>query len=124
VSGALRFDLGSLMPGQTASISALLGIHTRYEVKYPPLDLVVRSVQRGTNNTLVIDFEERTRNPLVGYLLRKSTELNADSDAREWDPLPLPYFNDPPVVGWKRFQVPLQNDPKLFLFIQPQIIND
>lgn len=124
VSGALRFDLGSLTPSQTTSITSLLAIHTRYEVKYPPLDLVVRNVQRGTNNTLVIDFEERTRNPLVGYLLRRSTELTADSDAREWDPLPLPYFNDLPVVGWKRFQVPLQDDPKLFLFIQPQIIND
>jgi hypothetical protein len=123
VSGALRFDLGSLAVGSTSSITALLGIHTQYEVKYPSLDLVVHAV-RANGDTLTIDFEDRTRNPVVGYLLRKSAVFD-QTPATEWEPLPLPYFNDVPLIGWKRFQVPIKpEETQLFLFIQPQMIND
>jgi hypothetical protein len=122
VSGALRFDLGSLAPLATTSITALLGLHTVYEVKYPPLDLVVHQTKLA-NGIYTIDFQEKTQNPHVGYGLRKSTTLGQPLDT--WMPLALPYYINVPVVGWNRFEVPVSPmEPSAFFNIQPQIIND
>ncbi|HYG21668.1 MAG TPA: hypothetical protein VEH04_02715 [Verrucomicrobiae bacterium] len=123
VSGAMRFSLGSLAPNAKASITALFGIHTTYEVKYPPLNLEVRT-PKMSNGQLQIDFRDTTQNPLVGYLLRKSTELGA-LPHKQWEPLPLPYFINVPSPGWRRFQVPVSAmESKAFYWIEPQVIND
>lgn len=121
VSGALRFNLGSLQAGASTNISCLLGINTLSEVKYPPINLVVHSV-RASGDTLLIDFEELTRNPQVGYLLRRSPVLG-QQDPSEWEPVGIPYFSNLPLPGWNRFRAPIESEkPRMLFFIQPQII--
>jgi hypothetical protein len=121
VSGALRFDLGSLAPMATTSITALFGIHTTYEVKHPPINLVVKPPQRA-GDYMNIDFQETTGNPYIGFLLRQASEVNAQP-LSQWEPQPLPYYLDVPAIGWKRFQVPYSAaNTKLFFWIEPRII--
>lgn len=121
VSGALRFNLGSLAPMATASITALFGIHTTYTVKAPPLNLIVRPPQRA-GGFMNIDFQETTQNPYVGFLLRKASEIG-QQPISQWEPQSLPYYLNVPIPGWNRFQVPYSAaDTKLFFWIEPRII--
>lgn len=123
VSGALRFPLGSLAAGEKTSITALLAIQTSYEVMYPPIDVQVRNTSIS-DGKYVIDFEETTHNPVVGFLLRKTSALDGMSPS-SWEPQPLPYFNNFPKPGWKRFEVPLQTmEPSAFYFLDPMVINN
>lgn len=122
VSGAVSFNLGSLSPGQSVSLKALLAIKTTYTVEYPPLNLVNRGLKVSGNNFL-IDFQETTQNPVVGFALLKSTTLSTPT--KNWEQVPIPYFKDIPLLGWNRFQAPYNPaDKQLFFLIRPVIIND
>ncbi len=124
VAGAVSFDLGTLAPGASESIDVLLGIHSSRVVVHPPLDLVIHRTAVA-DGMLTIDFEERTRNPLVGFLLRRSVTLG-EPPPHQWDQVGVPYLIDVPVLNWRRFRMPVSpvEERKLFVVIQPTIINE
>jgi hypothetical protein len=122
VAGAMKFDLGTISAGATMSISAMLAIHTEYEVKHPPLDLVIHRTGISNGN-YVIDFEEKTQNPVVGYGLYKTTVLDG-IPYENWEPQPVPYYINVPQPGWKRFEVPVESDePSAYYYLRPQVFN-
>ena len=68
-----------------------------------------------------IDFEETTHNPLVGFILRKSTML--DMPVLQWDPVAAPYQIDFPMMNWNRFEIAAdpESESKAFFSIEPLI---
>jgi len=103
VSGAQRFDLGTLEAGGMLTIDALLSIQTTSEFAYPPPEVVIHDAQVKTNKFL-IDFQEMTANPLLGFLLLKSTNIATPRDM--WEQVPIPYYINVPQAGWNQFPAP------------------
>ncbi len=113
VSGAERFDLGTLAAGASVTHDVLFSVQTTGEVKFAGAKVVVRSVQKSGTN-LQIDFQETLGAP-VGFILHKSTSLALPFD--QWTPLPEPYTIFP--AGLRRFQVPvIAGEPKAFFRIE------
>ncbi len=121
VSGAQRFNLGTLAAGATTNIDMLLTVKTTDEVAFPPVHIVSHRLQLTTSNTFVIDFEETTSNPVIGFILFKSTNATL-SPLNAWEQVPIPYYINVPQTGWRRFIAPANPSlPQYFYAIQPVI---
>jgi len=102
VSGAERLSLNTLAAGGTTNLDFLLSLSTTSTVAYPPLNIIIRNVQVKTNKVL-IDFQETTSNPQVGFILRKSTNVN-QTPITSWEQVFIPYIINFPQAGWNRFE--------------------
>lgn len=121
VSGAHQLNLSTLAPGAMVTATVVLSLQTSFVEAYPPINLVIRRTQMSSND-LLIDFEETTMNPVVGYLLRCSTNIATPLD--QWMPVPVPYTIDFPQAGWNRFEVPIDSGtPHKFFIIQGLLNN-
>ena len=104
VSGAMCFNLGTLAPGAMTNIDFLIAVNSVYTEVYPPVNILIRNVRLSGGN-FIIDFEETTGNPLVGFRLRSTDQLDG-TKVKDWDILPYPYYIDFPVPGRNRYIVP------------------
>lgn len=117
VSGAQRFDLGTLDAGASVTHDVLFTVQTTGEVKFSGVKIVIHDVQK-TKGNLVIDFEETVGGP-IGFILHKSTDVSKPFE--EWDPLFIPYLILP-KPGWRQFQIRVNaNEPRAFFLIEPII---
>jgi hypothetical protein len=125
VGGALAFDLGSLEPGATVSLSMMLAINTSYdELDLPPINMKIHDV-RLADGKFTIDFEETTMNPLVGFSLLES-ETGAEP-LEQWSQVPVPNeINADGIPNLRRFERPVDTTmrPNLLFYIRPSIINE
>lgn len=121
VSGAMGFNFGTLGVGVVTNIDFLVAINSVYTEVYPPVNIVVHNA-RVSGNSFIIDFEETTDNPLVGYLLRSTEQLNGIK-VSDWDILPYGYQINVPVAGRNRFTVPYNPMiPQRFYAVDPVIL--
>ena len=122
VSGALRFDLGTLAAGATFTQDVLLSVKSTEVVVYPPPHIVIQNSQ-VKGDRFLIDFQDTTANPLLAFILRKSTNVTL-KPATAWEQVFIPYTNNVPQTGWKRFGAPFDPAvPRSFYLIQ-SIIQD
>ena len=121
VSGAQRFPLGTLAAGATVSIDMLLTVQTTDEVAYPPVNIISHNLQMTSSNVFIIDFEETTANPVVGFVLRKSTNVDL-TPLSSWEQVVIPRYINVPQAGWSRFYAPVDPTlPRCFYAIEPVI---
>lgn len=105
VSGAMCFQIGTLTPNSIASVDLLLSVHTTSTVVYPPVNLVIRRSQMTSSNVILIDFQEMSNHPELGFALFKST--NPVTPLAQWDYVPVGYQINAPMPGWNRFRAPI-----------------
>ena len=122
VSGAQRFELGSLSAGGSVTLDVLLSLQTSYVVAFPGVNVVIRGLHKTTTNTFIIDFQEMIGGP-VGFTLLRSTNVNL-TPVSAWEQVPIPYFINVPQPGWRRYVAPVDPAlPRCFYLIQPFIKN-
>ena len=105
VCGAMSFDLGSLVPGGTASFDFLLAVRSdRLELtNYPPVNVMIHDTYLD-NGSLNIVAEETTDNPFVSYSVRFSTDITLPKDS--WIGLPTFTTGNFPQPGLTTISVP------------------
>jgi hypothetical protein len=117
VSGAQRFDLGTLAVGASVEMDMLLSIQTSSEVLFPAprIEIVRLAVE---NNLLRIRFKASSEAPL-DFMLLKSDEL-APLFSLEWEWLFVEWTEDPADPEIKIFDVPFSPEsPVMFFAIYP-----
>ena len=121
VSGAQRFELGTLEAGASTTIDVLMSIQTSFQVRFSGVNVVVHKAQI-TGNKLIIDFQETIGGP-IGFILRRSSSLTPTPDT-PWEQVPLPYIINVPQPGWNRFEIPIDPTlPQFFFLVEPLIQN-
>lgn len=116
VSGAQRFDLGTLEPGAVASFDVLLTIQTSFVVKFPGVRIQVHKLELK-GDKLLIDFSETVGGP-VRFILRRSADLQ--KPRKEWEQVLIPYIVNFPKPGQNRFEAPVDSGaPRFFFMIEP-----
>jgi len=120
VSGAMSFNFGTLAPGAMTNIDFLIAVNSVFTEVYPPVNIVIHSAHLSGGN-FIIDFEETTGNPLVGFSLRSTDQLD-DMKVRDWNILPYPYFINVPIPGRNRYTIPFDPmAPRRFFVVDPVI---
>lgn len=116
VSGAQRYPLGSLAPGESVEIQFLLTIQTSFEVRFQRVVVELLRLELS-GNTYTIEFRETSGAP-VGFILHKSSVL-APFPSEAWEQVQVPLITFP-QQGIKRFEVEI--DPAVgqsFFALQP-----
>jgi hypothetical protein len=126
VAGASSINIGTLAPDETTSLDILLAVNTTHVVVEPAIKLVIHKAGLvGTD--FIIDFEEKTHNPRVGFILR-STDMLDGTPKTEWPQVAVSYLSNVPMLNsfWRRYQVGVDTAVKrnLLFLVQPTIIND
>ncbi|MGD7652536.1 MAG: hypothetical protein ACQCXQ_04925 [Verrucomicrobiales bacterium] len=120
VSGAVSFNLGSFADQEEKSLDVLLAVKSSHVDAYPPIKLKVHHAGM-INGLYTIQFEETTMNPLVGFVLRKSSLL--DMPVKDWEFLPVGYQLDVPMPNWRTFEfaVDTESEPSAFFSVVPRL---
>jgi hypothetical protein len=116
VSGAQRFELGTLDAGATVTLDVLLTIQTKFVVKFPGVNIRVHKLEFKAGK-LLIDFSETIGGP-VGFILRRSPDLQ--KARKDWEQVLVPYIVNFPKPGQNRFEAPAEpNARREFFLIEP-----
>lgn len=122
VSGAQCFTNGTLAAGATYTNEVLLSLKSTSVVAYPPLNIRIRNT-KVQGNKFLIDFQDTTGNPAVGFILRKSTNVNTPARST-WEQVPIPYFINLPQAGWNRFEAPFDPTARKTFFTIQAVVNN
>ncbi|MBI2926991.1 MAG: hypothetical protein HYY24_14950 [Verrucomicrobia bacterium] len=117
VSGAQRFELGTLAPGAMTTIDVLLTIQTSFVVKFAGVNIRAHKFE-FKDKKFIIHFRETIGGP-VGFILRTSADLQK-TPFSSWEQVPVPYNFDPRKPGEFWFEAPDDPPaPRKFFLIQP-----